>query len=199
MASFLSKGPPSPPHTPFRPEAPTGPRLSVQPVLPHCPFGPQTHHPSAPPGPALALPGLLLGCFAWPELSGALLPVLDTPGPPDHDTSPTALTSRCSGRPGAPRAATVSCLMCLRCLAGGCGEARRHLVGVEWQSGDLSEGGERWGAGHRSPDRPSPCGGSHCTGGVLGLLQLADPPQPSLVPLSPPTLLDEPPSPRSRA
>lgn len=72
-------------------------------------------------------------------------------------------------------------------------------MGVEWQSGDLSEGGERWGAGHRSPDRPSPCGGSHCTGGVLGLLQLADPPQPSLVPLSPPTLLDEPPSPRSRA
>lgn len=95
VASFLSKGsPPTPPHTPVQkpPLAPgsgsshlesagAASSLCVQPVLPHCPFGLQTHHPSAPPGPALALPCLLLGHFAWPELSGALLPVVATPGP----------------------------------------------------------------------------------------------------------------------
>lgn len=37
-----------------------------------------------------------------------------------------------------------------------------------------------------SPDCPHHCGGSCCTGEVLGLLQVADPPQPPPVALSPP-------------
>lgn len=37
-----------------------------------------------------------------------------------------------------------------------------------------------------SPDCPHHCGGSRCTGEVLGLLQVADPPQPPPVALSPP-------------
>lgn len=63
------------------------------------------------------------------------------------------------------------------------------MAGVEWQSGDLSEGGEEvrcWppGGAEAEPDRHHHCGGSHCTGEVPGLLQVADPPQPPPVTLS---------------
>lgn len=156
VASFLSKGSPPPRHTlpsVQKPPLAPGQATSSQQELPpasvsslSCPTVLSDCRPTiqaplqaqpwpclaccwdASPGPNLAVPS----CQWWP-----------LQGLSDHDTSPTALTSRYSGRPGAPGAATASCLMCLWCLAAGGGEARRHLAGMEWQSGDLSRGGER--------------------------------------------------------